>query len=92
MKTITLNLRESVFNNEAEAKMYVTKDEEIEPVLYVFSIPMLTFSWSAHDETDLDSFYPVSVFGDQQKDQKLLIEMKHALELLSEDLAIVKSV
>lgn len=89
MKTITLNLRESVFNNEAEVKMYVTRDEEIEPALYIFSIPMLTLSWSAHDETDLESFYPVSVFGDQRKDQKLLIEMKHALELLKEDLVIV---
>ncbi|WP_152966760.1 hypothetical protein [Sporosarcina globispora] len=61
--------------------MYVMKDEEIEPALYVFSIPLLTFSWSAHDETDLESFYPVSVFGDQQKDQKLLLEMKRGLKL-----------
>lgn len=92
MKTITLNLRESVFDNEAEAKMYVIKDEEIEPTLYIFSIPILTFTWSAHDETDLQSFYPVSVFDDQQKDERLLKEMKNAINLLKKEAQVKEEI
>lgn len=92
MKTITLNLRESVFDNEAEAKMYVIKDEEIEPTLYIFSIPILTFTWSAHDETDLQSFYPVSVFGDQEKDERLLNEMKNAINILKKEAQVKEEI
>ncbi|MDD9309755.1 hypothetical protein PUS82_00215 [Cytobacillus firmus] len=84
MKTIAVNIRESVFNNNTDAMLYATKDENIEPALFIFSVPILTFSWSAHDETDLESFYPTNVFGDKEREQKLLNEMKRAMNTLSE--------
>lgn len=78
MKTIAIDIKQSVFNNDTEAKMYVTKDNDIEPPEYIFSIPVITFSWSAASEDDVKfSFY--NVFGDKDKEARLLKEMKAAI-------------
>lgn len=79
MKTIAIDIRESVFDNETEAIMYVTKDDEVEPSQYIFAIPCISFSWSAKDESELNSFFPFNLFGDKEKEKRLLNEMKKAI-------------
>ncbi|HZH58262.1 MAG TPA: hypothetical protein VEY70_01505 [Metabacillus sp.] len=79
MRTIAIDISKTVFGNETEAVMYVTKDDEVEPSQYIFAVPVITFSWSAKDEKELDSFFPVHVFGDKEKEKRLLKEMKKAI-------------
>lgn len=79
MKTIAIDIRESVFDNETEAIMYVTKDDEVEPSQYIFAIPSISFSWSAKNESELKSFFPFNLFGDKEKEKRLLNEMKKAI-------------
>jgi hypothetical protein len=74
MKTIAIDISKSVFNNETEAIMYVTKDDD----MYIFAVPVITFSWSAKDESELDSL-SFNIFGDKEKQQRLVNEMKKAI-------------
>lgn len=76
METIAIDISESVFNKDTEAILYVTKDDEVEPAQYIFAIPVITFSWCAYDEKDLESFFPHSILGNKDKENKLLNEMK----------------
>jgi hypothetical protein len=77
MKTVAIDIRESVFDNDTEAVMYVTSDWDSDQ--YIFAIPVITFSWSAKDEEELERFYPYNVFGDKEREKKLLEEMKKAI-------------
>jgi hypothetical protein len=79
MKTIAIDISESVFDNETEAIMYVTKDDEVEPLQYIFAIPAISFSWSAKDESELQTFFPVNVLGEKDREKALLNEMKKAI-------------
>lgn len=81
MKSIAIDISRSVFNNDTEAIMYVTEDNEVEPNVYIFAIPVISFSWSAKSEDELERFYPYNVFGDKRREQLLLNAMKRALHL-----------
>jgi len=84
MKAFAIDIKYSVFNNDTEAIMYVIKDNEVEPQEYIFSIPVITFSWSAVSEEDVKfDFY--NVFGDKDKEKRLLNEMKKAIRTIEED-------
>ncbi|ANB66149.1 hypothetical protein GFC29_3859 (plasmid) [Anoxybacillus sp. B7M1] len=82
MRTIAIDITKSVFKNETVAVMYVAKDDEVEPSLYIFAIPAITFSWSAKDETELKNFFPSNLFRDKEKEKRLLNEMERAIRLL----------
>lgn len=79
MKTIAIDIRHSVFENESEGIMYVIKDVYAEPTQYIFAIPVITFSWNVESEKDLETFFPHSVFGDKEKEKRLLEEMRKAI-------------
>ena len=80
MKTIAVDISRTVFNNDTEAMLYVTEDNQGEPNQYVFAIPVITFAWGAIDEKELESFFPWGLFEDKEKEEKLLNEMKVALK------------
>jgi hypothetical protein len=82
IKTIAIDIRNSVFKNETEAIMYATKDNEVEPAQYIFAIPVITFSWSAESEMELDKYFTFNVFGDKEKQKRLVNEMKVAIRML----------
>lgn len=79
MKTKAINIRETVFDNETEAILYVTKDNEVEPSLYVFALPIIAFSWSAENDKELEYFFPMDLFKDKERVHKLLEQMKAAM-------------
>lgn len=76
--TIAIDISKSVFQNDTEAILYVIKDNEIDPDEYIFAISVITFSWSANDEKELEKYFP-HVFGDKEQEQRLLNEMKKAI-------------
>ena len=80
MKTIAVDISQSVFNNDTEAMLYVTEDTQGEPNKYVFAIPVITFAWGAINEEELECFFPWGLFKDKDKEEKLLSEMKVALK------------
>lgn len=80
MKTIAIDITNTVFNNDTAAMMYVTRDIYEEPVQYIFAIPVITFSWSAKNKQELETFFPFNVFGDKEKEKRLLVEMKRAID------------
>ncbi len=85
MKTISIDIKESVFDDETEAVMYVTKDDEADAETYVFAIPYITFSWTAKGVEELDSFFPLNVFGDKDQEKALLEEMKKAIHEMNKE-------
>jgi hypothetical protein len=77
MKTIDIDIRHSVFENETEAIMYVTKD--IYSGSFIFSIPVITFSWEVRDQRDLDDLLKFNVFGDRDKKERIVRVIKEAI-------------
>jgi hypothetical protein len=82
MKTIAIDIKHSVFENDTEAIMYVTKDNEEDPTQYIFAIPVITFSWSAVSEEELDKYFTFNVFGNKDGQMRLVEEMKQAIRKL----------
>jgi hypothetical protein len=80
MKTIAIDIKEKVFNNDTEAIMYVTKDNEGVDPTYVFAIPVISFSWQAENEKQLERFFPMNIFGDKEREKRLLHEMKASIK------------
>lgn len=80
MKTIAIDIKETVFENDTEAIMYVTRDNEGVDLTYIFAIPVITFSWSAKNRSELDRFFPLNVFGDKERERRLLEEMREAIK------------
>lgn len=77
MKTIAIDIKHSVFENETEAIMYVTKD--IDSDSFIIAIPAITFSWEVRDEKDLDYLLKFNVFGDVDKKERLVQAIKQAI-------------
>ncbi len=65
MKTIAIDIKHSVFDNETEAIMYVTKD--IYSDSFIVAIPVIMFSWEVAGERDLDYLLQFNLFGDRDK-------------------------
>lgn len=79
MKTMAIDISQTVFNNDTEAMLYITEDNQSEPNIYVFAVPVITFAWGAKNEQELEYFFPWGLFKDKEKEEKLLSEMKEAL-------------
>jgi hypothetical protein len=67
MKTIAIDIKHSVFNNDTEAIMYVIKDDYEWEDSYIIAIPVITFSWEIKDQRDYDDLVNSHVFGDSTK-------------------------
>lgn len=80
MRTIAFDIKHSVFDNDTEAIMYVTKDIYSES--YIIAIPAITFSWDiyeGHEERDYEWLLRSNVFGDPIKKEKLVKVIKKAI-------------
>ena len=77
MRAKAIDIRHSVFENETEAILYVIKDTEEPEDIYVFSIPIYTFSVSVKSEKELDDFMQRdNLFRNIERREKLIEIMK----------------
>lgn len=80
MRAKAIDIRHSVFENETEAILYVIKDTEEQEDIYVFSIPIYTFSVSVKNEKELDDFMKIeNLFRNIERREKLIEIMKREM-------------
>lgn len=78
LKTTWVDVTKTVFDNETEAIMYVTRDYHNDS--YIISIPVITFSWMIYDEyKDYDNLLKFNLFGILERRQRLVAEIKNAI-------------
>ncbi|MCM3364300.1 hypothetical protein ACFSVM_24495 [Paenibacillus shunpengii] len=77
MKTIAIDIKHSVFENDTEAIMYITKD--IYSDSYIVAVPVITFSWEVADERDLDYLLWFNLFGERDKRERLATAIKKGI-------------
>jgi len=77
LKTIAIDIKHSVFENETEAIMYITKD--IHSDSFIVAIPSITFSCDIVDERDYDHLLRSNVFGDKDKLERLVNAIKEGI-------------
>ncbi|MCR2820584.1 hypothetical protein [Lederbergia panacisoli] len=87
MKTIAIDIKHSVFDNETEAIMYVTKD--IYSDSFIVAIPVITFSWEVADERDLDYLLRFNVFGDRDRKERLAAAIRKGIAQLEQGGALI---
>lgn len=79
LKTIAIDIKHSVFKNDTEAIMYVTKD--IYSDRFIIAIPVITFSWDieiGHEERDYNWLLRSNI-GDPVQKEKLVQAIKKAI-------------
>lgn len=78
LNTKSYNIKDSVFDGETEAIMYITKDIYLDA--YIVAIPVITFSWGIIDERDYDYLLnSTNIFGDKDKQERLVKVIKQAV-------------
>lgn len=77
LKTKWVDIRETVFDNETEAIMYITKDYHDDS--YIIAIPVITFSWEIASKQDYDNLLKLNLFGIRERREKLVEEIKKAV-------------
>lgn len=68
LRTLAIDIRESVFKNESEGILYITKD--IYNDSYIISVPVITFAWEISENRlarDCDDLLKFNMFGDVDK-------------------------
>lgn len=83
LTTIAIDIQHSVFDNQHEAIMYITKD--IYSDSYIISIPVITFSFDIVQERmdhDLDYLKNTVPISSLDKKDKLINEIKKAINEL----------
>lgn len=79
MRAKAIDVKWSVFDNETEAILYVIKDTEGVDDVFIFSLPIYTFSWDVKTEKDLEALRTFNIFGSEEKREKLIAEMRKAM-------------
>lgn len=81
LKTIAIDIKHSVFKNDTEAIMYVTKD--IYSDRFIIAIPVITFSWdieTGHEERDYNWLLRSNIgIGDPVRKENLVQAIKEAI-------------
>lgn len=80
LRTVAIDIRESVFRNESEGILYITKDIYSES--YIISVPVITFAWEISRnrlDKDCDDLLKVNVFGDKSKRERLVAAIKEGI-------------
>jgi hypothetical protein len=79
MKTIAFDIKDSVFDNDTEAIMYITKD--IYSDRYIIAIPVITFAWDIRMERpDYEWLLKSNIgIGDPGRKEKLVQVIKAAI-------------
>lgn len=81
LKTISIDITHSIFENDTEAIMYVTKD--IYSDKFIIAIPVITFSWdieTGHEERDYNWLLRSNIgIGDPVRKENLVQAIKEAI-------------
>jgi hypothetical protein len=82
LKTIAIDIKHSVFENDTEAVMYITKD--IYSDSFIIAIPVITFSWDIREESqEKDYEYllnsNVIPLGDSVQKERLVHAIKEGI-------------
>jgi len=77
----SFDIKDSVFENETEAILYVTKDKEEQNDFYIFSLPIYCFSYSIYNDNDFNWHLDRNIpFGDPVRKNKFVKIMKKIIE------------
>lgn len=71
------DIKESVFNGDTEAIMYVIEDIYNES--FIVSIPVITFSMSIYDKYDYKYLFQDNTLGNKDKQKNLIHAIKQAI-------------
>lgn len=81
MEVKAIDIRHTVFDNETDAILYVVKDKEEPEDIFIFSLPVYTFSVAVKTVKELEDFWKgYNIFGDPVKREKLFNVMKQVIE------------
>lgn len=83
LKALAIDIRESVFENETDAMMYVVRDVYSADTEFIFSIPVYTFSISIKEknyEKDIEQMFKYENLFQPDRKKKLKSEMKRIIE------------
>lgn len=81
LETIAFDIRHSVFDNETEAIMYVTKD--IHSDRFIIAIPVITFAMDIsmeQPERDYEWLLKANGIAHTERKEKLIAAIKSAIE------------
>lgn len=78
LKTVVFDIKHSVFDNETEALMYVTKD--IHDDCYIIAIPVVSFSWEVKTDKDLEHLEKFGVAGVRDRREQIVKAIKQAIK------------
>lgn len=78
MKAIARDIKESVFNNETEAMLYMIKDIYEADTCYIFSVPAYTFSISIKENEDIEEAlkWERHFLSDPDRKKRFIVEMR----------------
>jgi hypothetical protein len=80
LKTIATDISKTVFENDTEAILYITKD--IYSDSFIVAVPVITFSWQIWEdraEQDYNELLKFNLFGDIDKRERLVAEIKKGI-------------
>jgi hypothetical protein len=80
LKTIAIDIKHSVFENQTEAILYITKD--IYSDSFIISIPVITFSsdiTKGHEKRDYEWLKKSIPLGDYVQKERLVAEIKKGI-------------
>jgi hypothetical protein len=80
LKTIAIDIRESVFENDSEGILYITRD--IYSDSYIVSIPIYTFSYQLREgfeEMDYKELYRQFPLSNTDQKEKLVQAIKEGI-------------
>ena len=80
LKTVAIDITESVFENDWSAILYITKD--IYSDSYIIAIPVVSFSyqvWFSGMERDLNDLLRYASFGHQGQRERLVTVLKEGI-------------
>jgi len=83
LKTIAIDIKHKVFDNETEAIMYITKD--IYSDTFIVSVPVYTFSFDIHqgdEDRDYKEIYKKFPIDNSDQKERLVNTIKEGVELL----------
>lgn len=77
LQSLAIDIKHSVFDNDTEAIMYITKD--IYSDSFIIAIPAITFSWQIEDERDYIYLSRANIFGDKDRQELLVLAIKEGI-------------
>ncbi|USK72617.1 hypothetical protein [Peribacillus asahii] len=78
LKSVAVEVTETVFKNEFKATMYVTKDND----LFVVGFPCVSFCYEIKGECDLENLGINGIHGVDTQNEEIVKDIREAIEEL----------